>query len=76
MSFARLSHDSDVYVYDTDNGFECCFCRLDPDGDIKFTKTAKQMVAHLEEHRKAGHRVPNYCMDELKSLIDDKGDQT
>lgn len=60
MSYARLgAFGSQVYVYDDVRGFLCCcFCPLDPN-DFHAT-SGPAMVAHLAEHRAAGHHVPGY----------------
>jgi len=65
MSYARFGcEDSDVYVFFNTGGyFECYRCRLKrPDPMVD---TPKEMVAHMEEHRKVGHTVPQSCIDGL-----------
>lgn len=41
---------SDVYVYESDRGFECC-------GDDFICKTSDEMKEHLREHVKKGDHV-------------------
>jgi len=66
MSFARLTHDSDVYVYqDSEGGYTCCFCRLMPHADQFNVPTAKEMVKHMYAHLTNGDKVPQYCIDGL-----------
>lgn len=61
MSYARFSAHSDVYVYADARGFiTCCRCKLEP---VTLFKTADEVVAHLELHVDAGHRVPTYLMN-------------
>ena len=71
MSFARLTNDSEVYVYqDAEGGYTCCFCRLNPHAEQFNVPTAKLMVTHLEEHRAAGHKVPEYALESLREEPD------
>lgn len=67
MSYARFSATSDVYVYEHVGGFiECCGCGLtEPDEyeDFGFfhAKTPREMLIHLDEHKKIGDQVPERC---------------
>ncbi len=71
MAFARFGAHSDVYVYaSVSGGYTCCGCSLfDPkDPDSKFSKsfnTPEDMIEHLEEHIRAGDRVPEYALTRL-----------
>lgn len=57
MSYCRFAWDgSDVYVFESDRGFECCGCHL-RDGSF-LAETPEEMIAHLAEHRRAGQFVP------------------
>lgn len=64
MSYARFSATSDVYVFFNNGGyFECCGCRLKkPD---LMTMVAEEMAVHLVEHRRAGHKVEQECIDAI-----------
>ena len=63
MSFARFS-EGDVYVYLNTNGlYECCWCYLA--GRCVLVPTAAEMLAHIEEHRRAGHDIPGRCVPGL-----------
>ncbi len=67
MAFCRRGAESDVYVFEAEeNQFICCRCPLRERGD---TVTADQagMVAHLLEHRAAGHMVPEDALEELRA---------
>lgn len=67
MALCRFGSDSDVYVYySTEGGIECCGCRL---GSAKMVNvvTEAEMIAHLEEHRRAGHRVPSEALEDLRA---------
>jgi hypothetical protein len=71
MSYCR--HDgveSDVYVIATTQsvgggGWWCCGCEKEGN----FTKTRQGMVAHLQEHREAGDKVPQRAFDRLAKEI-------
>lgn len=71
MSYCRFGGDSDVYVYRTDNGLDCCACLLE-DGDTSFHETAAGMLSHLVEHIASGHKVPAYA---LQRLLEDKREE-
>lgn len=73
MSYSRFGCEgSDVYTYPSDRGLECCGCPL-----IGFftTRDLDAFAAHLEEHRAAGHTVPDSIMSEIRGdlawLVDD-----
>lgn len=77
MSYCRLTPDSDVYVYRSSAGYVCHDCTLsgrkfiiEATGEVILT-TPAEMIAHLELHREAGDRVPQYAMDELEGECDD-----
>lgn len=64
MSYARFS-DADVYVYMSVSGYlSCCGCWLGDEWN--FTST-DAMIAHIQEHRKAGHDVPDNLEDALRA---------
>jgi hypothetical protein len=74
MSYARFGwDDSDVYVYlDVDGYLTCCSCRLMPERPSGFHEWFKAyntaaMVAHLDQHRAAGHTVPAATYTELRN---------
>jgi hypothetical protein len=71
MSYARFSN-ADVYVYlDVGGYFNCCACWLGDllEGDIFHesfhARSTTEILSHLEEHRQAGHDVPDDCIDRL-----------
>lgn len=73
MSYARFGSDSDVYVYCDIGGYLCCCaCRLasEPCGSREFFTTA-DMLAHLDEHRAAGHAIPDYTRPALEGEADE-----
>jgi uncharacterized protein YktB (UPF0637 family) len=56
MSYCRFAWDgSDVYVYESSDGITCCGCML---GSGCTTNAPEEMIAHLAQHRRAGHFVP------------------
>ena len=78
MSYARLGPDSDVYVVRSTEGLECLACalddpELDPTPDRIFSSSSS-MVAHLRQHKAAGHKVPlqaciDLAIDELEAAL-------
>lgn len=74
MSYCRFGWGgSNVYVYESDAGIECCGCCLgdtfvapcgvsfdegDHDNSPEHREAAIEMVRHLRRHRAAGHNVP------------------
>ena len=64
MSVCRWDKDSDLYVYLDHEAIVCCGCYLHPQEDdcygesISFFKL-DDYLSHLEEHKAAGHQVPD-----------------
>ncbi len=66
MSYARF-FDSDVYVFESDDGFVCMACELAPLVNTRFkgiqmhgdviVQTRQEMVEHLKIHGSRGHDV-------------------
>lgn len=57
---------SQVYIYYSDQGVECCGCCLGDGQSAVFDEDLPQeMVAHLEEHVAAGHVVPEIAFKEF-----------
>ncbi len=71
MSFVRFGVDgSQVYIYDDiDLGPHCCFCAL-AEQDFS-TRDLDAMLAHVAEHRAAGHVVPAWVDDVLRDEWDE-----
>jgi len=70
MSYARWSETSDVYVYAHYMGHvECCGCLLD-DSNRAFG-SAEEVVAHMQEHVEAGHKVPPHLLEARTYDADD-----
>lgn len=69
MSYCRFGWGgSDVYVYGSDRGLECCGCKIsynEDSGEWFSCDTPSEMLAHLAEHKKAGHFVPFYAIRRL-----------
>jgi hypothetical protein len=66
MSYCRFSQ-GDVYLFENVYGyFDCCGCKLR--GMDRFL-TRRETLAHLEEHRSAGHDVPQYAIDRLQEEL-------
>jgi hypothetical protein len=59
MSIIRFGEqDSDVYVYLSDEGWECCGCCFVTEGFRAAPRTRDEMMRHLELHRLTGDVVP------------------
>lgn len=69
MSYARFSEHSDVYVFATFGGYvECCACAF---GGSACLYSAPEVIAHMQEHVDAGHKVPVRLLDEDQYPDDD-----
>ena len=56
MSYCRFGwQGSDVYVFESASGLECCGCKL---SNNFTTSEPEEMIKHLGQHRRAGHYVP------------------
>lgn len=74
MSYARFGwDDSDVYVFEHAGGFiQCCACALQPteENDIfpgsVDLNTAREALAHLDQHMAAGHSVPAKTFERIR----------
>jgi hypothetical protein len=65
MSICRFSESCDVYVfYNVHGGIDCCGCVLTEGADFK-AQNEQAMIAHLEKHVAAGHKVPAGAFEEL-----------
>jgi len=77
VSYARMSDESDVYVYEHYAGFiECCGCRLTaPEDyeDVGFARlsTAREALEHLEWHVHEGDKVPAYTFENIRKEHED-----
>lgn len=68
MSYCRFAWDgSDVYVFASRDGIECCGCRLKERSYT--TENEEEMISHLAEHRRFGHYVPPHVIEALWSEI-------
>jgi predicted small metal-binding protein len=65
MAYARKTPDSDVYVYLSVNGFTCCSCDL-ADRGYFVAKDDAEIIEHLIEHIRNGHKVPRRTIERLK----------
>lgn len=64
MSYARFGY-ADVYVYmDFTGRLACCGCSLT---DAWYFDSTDAMIAHLAEHRAAGHDMPSEIEAELRA---------
>lgn len=65
MAYARFGADSEVYLFDTAYGYECCYCAFDSDGYR--TSDVEDFLRHVARHRLAGHRVPDGVEADIRS---------
>jgi hypothetical protein len=64
MSYCRFGPDSDVYVFASWQGIECCACRRFQ----SFTASdAARMLMHLKAHMANGDMVPDYALERLRN---------
>ena len=67
MSYCRFSEDSDVYLYPHVYGnYQCCACKL---GEMDILLTLEEVLKHLQAHRNAGHKVPEYAFERVEAEI-------
>lgn len=64
MSYCRIGPDSDVYLYKSgDNEWNCCIC---PVHMFERYTSINEILKHLLELKKAGHKVPDYAIERLE----------
>lgn len=72
MSYAKFDSDSDVYVYEsTERGFVCMSCLRNRLSRSWTCDTPRQMIRHLKKHKRAGDKVPDCTLEELRMRIKD-----
>lgn len=66
-----MGDNSDVYVFQSvaSDNYICCACRIKGDYTDTVTATPAEMVTHLYDHRKAGHKVPDYPIKRLLGRV-------
>lgn len=72
MSYARMGNDSDVYVLAISEGLTCMACRLLGDDLASYNGDEKQMLRHLTQHRKNGHKVPQRTFDRIMREMEER----
>ena len=71
MSYCRFL-GADAYIFENTGGFiECCGCTLNEpaDGEVFgffYANTAREMLAHMDEHRAAGDYIPEQAYDGIR----------
>jgi hypothetical protein len=65
MAYCRFGPDSDVYFYKTLDGWECCRCSLNS-GEFVYLANFDAAYAHIQDHVKAGHKVPDKALSRLR----------
>ncbi len=62
--------DSDLWLFvSRDEVVVCCLCKITRGTRVRdlATRDLDEMLAHLDEHRDAGHRVPNWLAEHLRT---------
>ena len=60
---------SDLYIYESDRGIECCGCRISKNGDfVAYTKF--QMTKHIKKHHELGHHVRPSLLLSRREFLD------
>lgn len=63
MAYSRF-WDSDMYIYPHVDGYVCCAaCLLSEESEI--IKDDEHLYIHIEEHKKAGHEMPEMLYYEI-----------
>ena len=64
---------SDLYVFESSGGLECCGCRL-PDYKNKsfVTCSYSEMIDHIKKHINYGHTVPKYLIPMLEEEMNNE----
>lgn len=78
MSYCRRSEQSDIYLYGDVGGYVCCcVCILDVyDGASAKLYTYSDAIAHVKEHIRVGHKVPDEVLEQLEADRADEGDDS
>ena len=68
MTFCRMGWDSDVHLeYGGRGGYQCWWCKLtEEQTGWEFFSTEEELHKHLNEHKTAGHKVPDYAYGQDK----------
>ena len=65
MSYCRFS-EADAYIYDDIRyGLYCCGCLLTEERRFAAGEDFDAMLAHIANHREAGHDIPTWVDQEL-----------
>ena len=74
MAYCRFDEDSDIYLVDCGDRFECFACSLKKiEETIYYHRT--EVIKHLEVHRNFGHKVPEYVFERLIYELRNLGDE-
>lgn len=65
MAYCRFGDDSDVYLYNSGDVWSCCGCKL-ADGGERLFSNLTDVLAHLDEHATAGHRVDGWAVARVR----------
>jgi hypothetical protein len=69
MSYCRFADNSDVYLYLSNDGWECCGCSLN-NGELLLLKTPWDALGHLKEHVSSGDQVPAQSIVDLATDVE------
>ena len=66
MSYIRFAEDgSNVYIFPSDRGIECCACSLTT--QMFVARSITEIEQHIAAHLAAGHHVPTSVIPEIRS---------
>jgi hypothetical protein len=71
MAIARFGTDSDVYIYECEQGYRCERCTMI--GSAFVCATPEKILRHLREHASRGDRVPDAAFTELRRESSNRG---
>lgn len=72
-TYSRFGEDSEVYIYvDSTLGALCYSCPFDcseVDPRSRTLHDAAEILEHMEEHMRAGHKVSRAALDKVKAEL-------
>lgn len=83
MAYCRMGEDSDLYIYNCIfNGYTCMNCKIPENRKIHIkngveysygewsSKNLNELLNHLNEHIKLGHKVPSHTIERIEREIE------
>jgi hypothetical protein len=66
MSFCRWDADCNLYIFENmESQYECCAC-IANGGNTWECGTREEMIKHVREHIRLGHKVPDWVIPGLE----------